>query len=115
MPGLWHPGVAALAGLIGGYAMVLSGYWLEGVAGLPRVDFAASGRRYVGQPGVAAWVVGLVFHLANSALLGLIYGAWFLPLWFRGTDEVPFAAAAGVGLAYGVAVFLVMAVGVVGA
>ncbi|MBI3979638.1 MAG: hypothetical protein HY331_15770 [Chloroflexi bacterium] len=75
--------LAALAGFTAGYVMALGAYWLETVWGMVRLDFGHTGMRYVGGEQPGWWVVGIVFHLIDSVLLGLAYGAFawpFLPL-----------------------------------
>ena len=104
MPGV-AVGLALFAGLAAAYVQAITGYWLEGVPGLLRVDVAESGKRYLGGE-VPGWrVVGMLAHLCNGALLGLLYAGAVYP-WAAGGGALPWRLAAGVG--YGVAVWLVV-------
>ncbi|HLH73418.1 MAG TPA: hypothetical protein VKX96_09040 [Chloroflexota bacterium] len=71
----FHPGRAAFAGFTAGYVMALAGYWLEAVFGVSELDFAHAGLRYVSGGKQGWWIIGIIFHLIDSALLGLLYGA----------------------------------------
>ena len=68
---------AAFAGFVGGYVMALAGYWLEAVFGVSDLDLAHSSLRYVSGGKQGWWVVGIIFHLIDSLLLGLLYAAVF--------------------------------------
>lgn len=68
---------AAFAGFVGGYVMALAGYWLEAVLGVSDLDLAHSSLRYVSGGKQGWWVVGIIFHLIDSILLGLLYAAVF--------------------------------------
>ncbi|MBI2953736.1 MAG: hypothetical protein HYY30_05440 [Chloroflexi bacterium] len=75
--------LAVLAGFAAGYVMALGAYWLETVIGMVRLDFGHTGMKYVGGEKPGWWAVGMIFHLIDSALLGLAYAAFvwpFLPL-----------------------------------
>lgn len=75
--------LAILAGFAAGYVMALGSYWLEAVVGMVGLDFGLTGMKYVGGEKPGWWAVGIVFHLIDSALLGLAYAAFvwpFLPL-----------------------------------
>ena len=102
-------GWAALAGFAAGYAMELAAYWLEGVFGIPRLDFGHTGFKYVGGEKPGAWVVGIVSHLVDSVLLALLYAVTVYPHVAHGSVVVGIAA----GIAYGAALWLVLAMLVV--
>jgi|SRR3990172_7788775 len=75
--------LAILAGFTAGYVMALGSYWLEAVVGMVGLDFGLTGMKYVGGEKPGWWAVGILFHLIDSALLGLAYAAFvwpFLPL-----------------------------------
>jgi len=98
-------GWASLAGFAAGYVMALAATWLEGVFGIPRLDFGHTGYRYVGGDKAGAWYVGIVFHLVDSVLLGLLYAAAVYPHVAHGAIPAGIVA----GLAYGVVLWLVLA------
>lgn len=98
-------GWAALAGFAAGYVMALGAYWLEGVFGLPRLDFGHTGIKYVGGEKPGWWAVGILFHLVDSMLLGLLYAVLVYPRIAHGLIPAGIAA----GLAYGIALWLVLA------
>lgn len=102
-------GLASLAGFAAGYVMALGAYWLEGVFGIPRLDFGHTGIKYVGGEKPGAWFVGIAFHLVDSVLLGLLYAAAVYPNVARGG----IVAGAGWGMAYGAVLWLVLAMIVV--
>ena len=100
---------AALAGFAAGYVMALGGYWLEGIFGIPRLDFGLTGFKYVGGEKPGAWLVGIVFHLVDSVLLALLYAVVVYPRIAHGNVVAGLAA----GLVYGVVLWIVLAMLVV--
>lgn len=98
-------GWAAFAGFTGGYVMALAAYWLEGVFGIPRLDFGHTGIKYIGGEKPGWWAVGILFHLVDSVLLGLLYAVTVYPRIAHGSIPVGIVA----GAAYGVALWLVLA------
>lgn len=104
-----------IAGFLAGYVTAVSGYWLEGVFGMPRVDLSIAGFKYYGAERPGQWVVGQISHHIDSIGLAFIYaGAVFPNLgdlfdkpveWWWG----PFA-----GLVFGLVVFVVLALGILG-
>lgn len=70
---------AGFAGFAGGYVMALAGYWLEAVLGISELNFAHAGLRYVSGGRQGWWIVGIVFHLIDSVLLGLLYATVAYP------------------------------------
>lgn len=99
--------LACIGGIVGAYVQAIAGYWIEGFKGLPRFDIAEAGKRYLGGEKTGWWTVGIVFHLANGALLGLLYSATLRPLLLPvvGTGLVGGIAS---GLVYGALVWLVL-------
>lgn len=97
--------LASLAGFASGYVMALGAYWLEGVFGIPRLDFGHTGIKYVGGEKPGAWLVGIVFHLVDSVLLALLYAAFLSPKLHPAT--IPSGMVAGA--AFGVALWLILA------
>ncbi len=86
-----HLGQAIFAGFVAGYIKTLAGYWIEGVFGLPKVDSAAAGMKYLGGDKPGWWWAGIIFHFFNSILFTLAYAWWFYPRadwiaapWLRG-------------------------------
>lgn len=80
---------ALFTGLAAGYAMAFTGYWVEGLLGLPRVDLRDIGRIWVGQDGPSTWWAGLFIQAVESVLLAIAYAALFYrrlpgPPWLRG-------------------------------
>jgi hypothetical protein len=55
--------------------MALAGYWLEAVLGVSDLDFAHTSLRYVSGGKGGWWIVGTVYHLVDSVLLGILYAA----------------------------------------
>lgn len=102
-------GWAALAGFAGGYVMALGAYWLEGVFGLPRLDFGHTGIKYLGGEKAGWWAVGILFHLVDSVLLALLYAVAVYPRVAQGSIPAGLVA----GMAYGVALWIVLAMLVV--
>jgi hypothetical protein len=98
-------GWAALAGFAAGYVMALGAYWGEGLFGLPRLDFGHTGIKYLGGEKPGFWIVGILFHLVDSVLLGLLYAVAVYPNIEQGS--IPAGAVAG--LAYGGVLWLVLA------
>ncbi|MFN0074084.1 MAG: hypothetical protein ACKVVP_21605 [Chloroflexota bacterium] len=99
--------LACFGGVVGAYVQAMAGYWLEGFRGLPRFDIAESGKRYLGGEKPGWWVVGIVFHLANGALLGMLYAATIKPLAMTWLGVGVLDGVAG-GLIYGSLVWLVL-------
>jgi hypothetical protein len=99
-------GWAAFAGFAAGYVMALGAYWLEGLFGIPRLDFGHTGMKYVGGEKPGFWVVGILFHLIDSVLLALLYAAAIYP---RLSERGSIAAGVLAGIGYGVALWLVLA------
>lgn len=99
--------LACFGGLVGAYVQAIAGYWLEGVKGLPRFDIAESGKRYLGGDKPGWWVVGIVFHLINGALLGMLYGATLRVLVEGWLGPGALAGAVG-GLSFGFLVWLLL-------
>lgn len=99
--------LACFGGMVGAYVQAIAGYWLEGIRGLPRFDIAESGKRYLGGEKTGWWAVGIIFHLANGALLGLLYSATLRPAMMAMLgDSVTTGFIAG--LTYGLLVWLVL-------
>jgi hypothetical protein len=98
-------GLALFAGLAGAYVQALVGYWLEGLWGLPRFDLAEGGKRYLGGERPGWWVVGILAHLFNGALLGLLYAGAVYP-WAARDGLLLWRLLAGAG--YGVVVWAVL-------
>jgi hypothetical protein len=98
-------GLALFAGLAGAYVQAVAGYWLEGLWGLPRLDVAEGGKRYYGGEQRGWWIVGIVAHLCNGALLGLLYAGAVFP-WAADGGALPWRLLAGIG--YGVGVWVVV-------
>jgi hypothetical protein len=94
-------GLALFAGAAAAYLQALAGYWLEGVWGLPRLDLAEGGKRYLGGEKTGWWTVGILAHICNGALLGLLYAGAVYP-WAAGGGAVPWRLLAGVGYGLGV-------------
>jgi hypothetical protein len=102
---------AAFAGFTGGYLMALAGYWLEAVLGIAQIDIAHAGLRYVSGGKQGWWVVGILFHLIDSVLLGIFYAAIVYPRlsWLvRWFGRFWGGIAAGVAFASGVWLLLAM-------
>lgn len=98
-------GLALFAGLAAAYVQALAGYWLEGLWGMPRLDLAEAGKRYLGGERPGWWLVGMVAHLFNGALLGLLYAATVYA-WAGGDGAL--LRRLVLGVAYGVAVWVVV-------
>jgi|GEM_PF-3370111 len=71
----FRPWRAAFAGFASGYVMALAGYWIEAVLGVSNLDIAHAGLRYVSGEKQGWWIVGIIFHLIDSVLLGVLYAA----------------------------------------
>jgi hypothetical protein len=99
--------LACFGGIVGAYVQAIAGYWLEGFRGLPRFDIAEAGKRYLGGEKTGWWAVGIIFHLANGALLGLLYAATMRPLV---VSLMGASVAAGIlgGLLFGLLVWLIL-------
>jgi hypothetical protein len=103
-------GLAAVGGFAGGYFMALGAYWLEAVFGLTRLDFGHTGLQYIGGEKPGWWAVGLILHLIDSVLLGLLYAGLVWPnlaAWGLPADNV--AGSIAGGMAYGVVLWVVLA------
>lgn len=72
--------LAALAGFAAGYVMALAAFWLEAVFGFVRLDFGMTGMRYVGGEKPGFWIIGILFHLIDSVLIGMAYAAFAWPV-----------------------------------
>jgi hypothetical protein len=100
---------AGLAGFVGGYVMLLAGYWLEAVFGISELDFAQAGVRYASGNRQGWWLVGIIFHIVDSVLLGLLYAVVVdrhqrhLP-----RSLGPFWGSVGAGIAFAFVVWLVL-------
>lgn len=106
--------LAVLAGFIAGYVMALAALWGEGLFGLPRIDFGHTGVVYLAGEKAGWWVVGIVFHLIDSMLLGLLYAAAVYPSFpWLGVPQGAVVPGAAVGMVYGVAIWAVLAMTVV--
>ena len=106
----YHLARAGVAGLAAGYAMALSGYWLQAVLGVSELDFAHAGLRYVSGAKPGWWIVGIVFHLIDSVLLGLLYArVVYRPLDWLVKAFGRFWGNLASGIAYATAVWLVLA------
>jgi hypothetical protein len=104
-------GLAALAGLSAGYVMLLSNVWMQSVLGISGLDFGQVGMLYVGGLLPGARVIGIVFHLIDSVLLGAFYALAFYPV-VKGFGMLggPHVVAGVVGgIVYGVLVWLILA------
>jgi hypothetical protein len=99
--------LACFGGIVGAYVQAIAGYWLEGIRGLPRFDIAESGKRYLGGEKTGWWVVGIIFHLANGALLGLLYTATLRPAVMAVMGE-SIGSGLAAGVIYGILVWLVL-------
>lgn len=99
-------GWAALAGFAAGYVMALGAYWLEGIFGIPRMDFGHTGMKYVGGEKPGFWAVGILFHLVDSVLLALLYAVAVYP---KLAERGSIVAGAIWGTGYGVLLWLVLA------
>ena len=102
-------GWAALSGFAAGYVMAIGAYWLEGLVGIPRLDFGHTGMKYLGGEKAGSWSVGILFHLIDSILLALLYAVTVYPHVAPGS-VVPGAIA---GAAYAAVLWLVLAMLVV--
>src|SRR5579885_62466 len=100
---------ASFAGFVGGYLMALAGYWLEAVLGVSELDFAHAGLRYVSGGKSGWWVLGIIFHFIDSALLGILYAAIAYPRLCRLTRPLGrFWGNVASGVAFGSVVWLVL-------
>jgi hypothetical protein len=102
-----HVGLAALAGIIAGYVMFVANGWLQSVVGLTGFDFGQAGLLYVGGNVPGARAIGILFHLINSILFGLLYALAAYPLVERlAVGGGPILAGIVGGTVYGVAIWL---------
>ena len=108
-------GHALIAGFFAAFLMSTAAYWLEGVFGLPRIDLGMVGQKYMGGDRPGWWFVGQASHYILSMGLALVYASGVAlnledlfgkPLeWWWGPPA---------GMVYGLAVFLILPVGIVG-
>jgi hypothetical protein len=102
-----HVGPAALAGLTAGYVMFVVNGWLQSVVGLTGFDFGQAGLLYVGGNVPGARGIGILFHLINSVLFGLLYALTAYPLVERlAVGGGPILVGIVGGMVYGVAIWL---------
>jgi hypothetical protein len=99
--------LACFGGIVGAYVQAVAGYWLEGIRGLPRFDIAEAGKRYLGGEKTGWWTVGIIFHLANGALLGLLYTATLRPVMMSMLGQTVVSGLAA-GLVFGILVWLIL-------
>jgi hypothetical protein len=94
-------GSVALAGLIGGYVMALTGLWASRLPGLVAIDIAEYGRRYMVSDRPSARLFGLTSHLANSVLLVLAWAMLIEPNldWPRTLEGLAWGAVLALGFA----------------
>jgi hypothetical protein len=103
-------GRATLAGFVGGYVMLLASYWLEAIFGVSELNFAIAGLRYVAGGRQGWWLVGIIFHLIDSMLLGLLFAAVIYRRSRRLRREFgPFWGTVVAGIAFAVGVWLILA------
>lgn len=50
-----HFGLAVLAGFIAGYLMAMMAFWMEGLLGVPRLDFGQAGMKFLGGERAGWW------------------------------------------------------------
>ncbi|MHA2616657.1 MAG: hypothetical protein V2G37_07300 [bacterium JZ-2024 1] len=65
---------AVIASLLSAYIIWFLGIWLEGIFGLPRLDFAQFGKLYIGDR-QGWWSVGMATHFLTKTVWGIFY-AW---------------------------------------
>ncbi|MGH2460713.1 MAG: hypothetical protein ACRDIY_17805 [Chloroflexota bacterium] len=105
-----HRARAAFAGFTAGYVMALAGYWLEAVFGVSDLALAHNALRYVSGGKQGWWIVGIIFHLIDSVLLGLLYATRIYPrLRWLTTERDSVRGNVAAGLAFATGVWLVMA------
>src|SRR5258708_7057188 len=80
---------ALFAGFAAGYAMAFTGYWMEGILRLPKIDRKDIGGFGVGQGEAGGWWAGLLIQSIESVLLAVAYAALLYrrmpgPPWLRG-------------------------------
>jgi hypothetical protein len=101
---------AAFAGFTAGYVMALAGYWIEAVLGIGEINFAYAGLRYVAGNRAGWWIVGIVFHLIDSTLLGLLYAGIVQPALAPWTARLGRLRGGVVGgVAFAASVWLILA------
>jgi hypothetical protein len=106
--------LAVFAGFTAGYVMALSAFWMEGFFGLPRIDLGITGIKYLGGEAPGWWFVGIVFHLVDAILLGVLYAAVAFPnMGLVGLDGAIFPQRVLGGLIYGVILWAVLAMCIV--
>src|SRR5258708_26372524 len=103
-------GRATLAGFVGGYVMLLAGYWVEAVLGVSELNYAVAGLSYVSGGRQGGWIVGIIFHFIDSILLGLL----FATVVYRRSRSLrrsfgPFWGRVVAGIAFGIGVWLILA------
>lgn len=102
-------GWASLSGFAAGYVMALGAYWLEGIVGIPRLDFGHTGMKYLGGEKAGFWFVGILFHQVDSILLALLYAVVVYPHIAQAN-----AIAGGIaGAIYGIVLWVLLAMLVV--
>jgi hypothetical protein len=103
-------GRAAVAGFVGGYIMLLAGYWMEAVFGFSDLNLAHAGLRYVSGGRQGWWLVGIIFHFVDSVLLGLLFATVVYRRWKRLAQPLgPFWGSVALGIGFGLAVWLFIA------
>src|SRR3990170_4644522 len=108
-------GHALIAGFFAAFLMALAGYWLEGLFGLPRIDLALAGLKYMGGDKPGWWFVGQAAHHITSTGLALVYaGAVFLNLEDIFDKPIEWWWGPPAGMIYALAVFLIVPVGLMG-
>jgi hypothetical protein len=108
-------GHALVAGFLAGFVMTVAAYWLEGVFGVPRMDFGMTGLKYMGGDKPGWWFVGQAAHHLDSMLLALVYaGAVFLNLEDIFNKPVEWWWGPLAGLCYGFVVFLILPTAIMG-
>jgi hypothetical protein len=103
-------GRATFAGFVAGYVMLLSGFWMEAVFGVSDLNVAHAGLRYVSGGRQGWWLVGIIFHFIDSALLGLLFATLFYRRLAKTTSSLGlFWGSVALGIGFGIAVWLFLA------
>jgi hypothetical protein len=103
-------GTGAVGGFVAGYVMLLSGYWMEAVLGVSDLNLAHANLRYVSGGRQGWWIIGILFHFVDSVLLGLLYATFVYRRWARLTRSLgPFWGSVALGIGFGIAVWLFVA------
>lgn len=100
--------VAVLGGFVAGYIMTLAGYWMEGLWGLPRMDMAGSGMKYLGGEKPGWWVVGIIAHHIDSIVLGLLYATLYPTLVNLGLAEGILLTGVIGGIVFGFLIWVIL-------